>query len=57
MWNKEAALDLPMNETTAAFKVEWPAVEVCFLKLELRDDAGKLHLVDQPKRARGLPLA
>ena len=42
LWSKEAALDLPMNETTAAFKIEWPEAEVCFLKLELRTADGSL---------------
>ena len=41
LWSKEAALDLPLNETTAAFKIEWPA-DVCFLKLELRTASGSL---------------
>jgi hypothetical protein len=42
LWNKEAALDLPMNKTAAAFKVDWPTAEVCFLKLELRTASDSL---------------
>ena len=43
LWSKETTLDLAANETTAGGKIEWPAnAEVCFVKLELRDNAGHL---------------
>ena len=43
LWSQAAVLDLPANETTASLKVAWPAgVDVCFLKLELRDATGNL---------------
>ncbi|MCX7006063.1 MAG: glycoside hydrolase family 2 [Kiritimatiellaeota bacterium] len=42
LWRKDAFLDMPANEVTAAFKIEWPTTGACFLRLTLCANLGAI---------------